>query len=58
MESTLQINNKQKLEFMKIILLILRIKIKDKKESDNIYILEIDLEKELLKYIDEDEFIA
>lgn len=43
---------------MKIILLILRIKIKDKKESDNIYILEIDLEKELLKYIDEDEFIA
>lgn len=54
----MQINNKQKLEFMKIILLILRIKIKDKKESDNIYILEIDLEKELLKYIDEDEFIA
>ena len=58
LELTLQVNNTQKLQFMKKILLILRTKVKDKKESDDIYILETDLEKELLKYLDEDELIA
>ena len=58
LELTLQINNTQKLEYLKKILLILRTKLKDKKESDDVYALETDLEKELLKYIDEDELIA
>ena len=57
-QSNLQITENQKKEFIKKILHILRAKVKDKVESDRIYVLETELEKELLKYIDEDDLIS
>ena len=58
LESNLQITDPQKLELLKKVFQILRAKIKDKIESDKINVLETDLEKELLKYIDEDNLIS
>ena len=58
LESNLQITDPQKLELLKKIFQILRAKIKDKIESEKINVLDTDLEKELLKYIDEDNLIS
>ena len=58
LETKLQITDPQKLELLKKIFQILRAKIKDKIESERINILETDLEKELLKYMDEDNIIS
>ena len=58
LETKLQITDPQKLELLKKIFQILRAKIKDKIESERINVLETDLEKELLKYMDEDNIIS
>ena len=58
LESNLQITDPQKLELLKKIFQILKVKIKDKIESEKINVLETELEKELLKYIDEDNLIS
>ena len=57
LEVSLQITEPQKLELLKKFLYILRVKIKDKQESDRINFLETELEKNLLKYLSEDELI-
>ena len=57
LEVTLQINEAQKLELLKKFLYILRIKIKDRQESDRIKILETELEQNLLKYLNDEELI-
>ena len=58
LESNLQITDPQKLELLKKMFQILRVKIKDKSESEKINVLETDLEQKLLKYIDEDNLIS
>ena len=57
LEVNLQITDEKKKELLKKLLHILRIKVKDKIESDKINILETTLEKELLKYLEEDVLI-
>ena len=57
LEVSLQITEPQKLELLKKFLYILRVKIKDKQESDRINFLETELEKNLLKYLSEEELI-
>jgi hypothetical protein len=57
-ESNLQITDVQKRELIKKVLHILRAKVKDKTESDRIFVLETELEKELLKHIDEEDLIS
>ena len=57
-KTNLQISDIQKKEFMKKILHILRAKVKDKIDSEFINVLETDLEKELLKYLVDEDLIA
>lgn len=57
LEVSLQVTDVQKLELLKKFLQILRVKVKDKTESDIIKVLETELEQNLLKYLEEDELI-
>ena len=57
LEVALEITDVKKLGLLKKLLQVLRIKVKDKIESDKIKILETELEKDLLKYLSEDDLI-